>query len=278
MFRRLFKRTPRAIAIPDMLWPKVAKSLPWFARLSEHEQQHLRLLVSQFLKQKTITPAFGMTFTDDMRISIAAQACLPILKLDLSYYSGWQEVIVYPGEFIVPRSEMDDDGVVHEYFDTIAGEAWDGGPVILSWNNSDLSLFNPSFNIVIHEFAHKIDLRNGAADGMPPLSPRWHRRINYAYWQRIMRNNFEDFSTRVQLIERSLPAHIDPTSEQAAPYYADLPLDAYAAESISEFFAICSEAFFITPTQLHHGYPHVYDLLAQFYRQDPLMRLITPTP
>ena len=273
MFKRLFKRTTRSLQIPDHLWFEVVKYLPWFSRLSDSEQQRLRALASHFLASKAITPAVGMTLTDEMRISIATQACLPILELDLTYYKGWQEIVVYPGEFIVPREEMDEDGVVHEYFDTIAGEAWDSGPVVLSWNISDVSILNPSFNIVIHEFAHKIDLRNGVADGMPPLSRQLHPNLNYVYWQRVMQDSFEDFSTRVKIIERSIPAHIDPASVQADPYYADLPLDVYAAENISEFFAICSESFFITPTQLQHGYPRVYDLLAQFYRQDTLTRL-----
>lgn len=275
MFKVPFRRTQRDHSIPDNLWTQVIKYLPWFSRLKLNEQKRLRSLTGEFLAIKTIQAAPGLLLTDEIRISIATQACLLILELDLNYYKGWEEIIVYPGEFVVPREEPDEPDVIHEYLDIIAGEAWDHGPVILSWNVSDISVLNPSFNIVIHEFAHKIDLRNGAADGIPPFSRILHPHLNATLWQEIIHDSYEDFVAQVEKIERSIPIYINPHSEQASPYYQSLPMDSYAAEDTSEFFSVCSEAFFITPTTLQHGYPHVYKLLAQFYRQDPLAQTST---
>ena len=103
-----------------------------------------------------------------MRVAIAAQACLPILELGLDWYAGWTGIVVYPGDFRVRRTETDEDGVVHEWDDELAGEAMPGGPVVLSW---DAAANDPQINVVIHEFAHKLDMLNGAADGVPPLHP-----------------------------------------------------------------------------------------------------------
>jgi len=275
MLNKLFKRSARVVRIPDALWLQVVRHLPWYSWLEEEEKLRIRELTGQFLARKAISAAGGMELSDEIRVSIAAQACLPILHLGLDYYSGWQEVIIYPNEFLVYNESMDDDGVVHEYFDLLAGEAWHSGPVVLAWNSSDLSALNPAFNVVIHEFAHKIDLRNGAADGVPLLKPRLHPTLTVRDWLTHIHNCYTDFRQRVEVIENSIPPEIDPDSEQADPYYEALPLDAYAAEDISEFFAICSETFFTVPAQLQHNYPVMYQLLAQFYRQDPIARMTT---
>ncbi|TAK89435.1 MAG: zinc-dependent peptidase [Burkholderiaceae bacterium] len=275
MLKKIFKRAPRTVSIPDTLWLQVVRQLPWYTWLQTAEQIQLRALTGQFLARKSISAAGGMQLTDTIRVSIATQACLPVLHLGLEYYQGWQEIIVYPGEFVVHSEETDEAGVVHEYFDLLAGEAWHSGPVVLSWDASDLGVLNPGFNVVLHEFAHKLDLRNGAADGVPLLKRTLHPGLSRKHWITNIQSCYADFKTRVEVIENSIPPDIDPTSEQADPYYEDLPLDAYAAEDISEFFAVCSEIFFMTPSQLLHNYPVMYQLLAEFYLQDPIARMRT---
>ena len=196
-----------------------------------------------FLAEKEFTGAHGLDVTDDMRVSIAAQACLPILELGLDWYGGWRGIVVYPGDFRVRRTEVDEDGVVHEWDDELAGEAMPGGPVVLSW---DAAAHDPLINVVIHEFAHKLDMLNGTADGVPPL----HAGMNRAAWVQAFEDAYEGFCDAV---EREKDTWLDP----------------YAAEHVSEFFAVISEAFFREPGETNRRYPDVYEQLRLFYRQDP---------
>jgi Mlc titration factor MtfA (ptsG expression regulator) len=176
-------------------------------------------------------------------VAIAAQACVPILELGLDWYRGWTGIVVYPGDFRVRRSEMDEDGVVHEWDDELAGEAMPGGPVVISW---DAAAHDSYINVVIHEFAHKLDMLDGVADGMPPLHPGMDRRA----WKRIFDEAYEGFCDAVE-------------------HGRDTWLDPYAAEHPSEFFAVISEAFFEDPAETRRRYPDVYHQLELFYRQDP---------
>src|SRR4051794_4465792 len=137
----------------------------------------LRQMALLFLAEKEFTGVHELDVTDEMRVAIAAQACLPVLELGLDWYSGWRGVIVYPGDFRVRRKEMDEHGVVHEWDDELAGEAMPGGPVVLSW---DAAAHDPLMNVVIHEFAHKLDMLNGAVDGTPPL----HAGMDRKAWKR----------------------------------------------------------------------------------------------
>ena len=161
---------------------------------------------------------------------------------------------------------MDEAGVIHLTNDPMAGEAWLGGPVILSYEDvalaADEALRVAGYNVVIHEFAHKLDMRNGEPNGFPPL----HAEMSVAAWKRAFTSGYEDFCRRVETAER-LPER---RMEEALD---ELPIDPYAAESPSEFFAVGSEAFFETPELLAAAYPAIYEQLRLFYRQDPLARL-----
>ena len=156
--------------IDDALWTRATAGLAFLPRTEK-----LRELVLLFLAEKEFAGAHGLDVNDEMRISVAAQACLPILELGLDWYGGWRGIVLYPGDFRVRRTEVDEDGVVHEWDDELAGEAMPGGPVVLSW---DALARDPSINVVIHEFAHKLDMLNGTADGVPPL----HARKDRAAW------------------------------------------------------------------------------------------------
>ncbi len=222
---------------------------PFTRALSAEERTRLRERVILFLHEKSIVGAGGLVVRDEMRMSIAAQACMLILNLDLEYYRGWVEIIVYPDEFVAEYDYVDEDGIAHHVEAPMTGESWLEGPVILSWADAELRGEDPGYNVVIHEFAHKLDMLNGDANGFPPLHPGMDREA----WPRDFGAAYENFCGRVA---RGDPSAIDP----------------YAAEHPAEFFAVLSEAFFETPAAVRAEYRDVYRQLAAFYRQDPAAR------
>lgn len=232
--------------IPDALWDSATAPLASLRHLGPRETARLRDLALLFLAEKQFTGTHAIVVTDRMRVSIAAQACLPILELGLDWYSGWTGIVLYPGDFRVRRSEVDEQGVVHQWEDDLAGEAMPGGPVVLSW---DAAAHGEGINVVIHEFAHKLDMANGEADGYPPLHPGMDRQA----WKAAFEEAYEGFC---DALERDRPTWLDP----------------YAAEHPAEFFAVISEAFFQDPLETRRRYPDVYGQLALFYRQDPAAR------
>jgi len=273
MLRTLWSRFAGSgtVALPDDLWEAAVTSLPFVARISAEDQVRLRKLTGQLLATKEMAGAAGLELSAEIQLNIAVQACLPVLNLGLDWYRGWTSIVVYPGEFLVPRSLTDDDGVVHEYTEPIAGEAWDGGPLLLSWEDTQAAGTSDgeAYSVVIHEFAHKIDLLNGDADGVPPFSAALHPGLDARLWRDTLADAYARFVAELEIIERELPRDIDPESSAADPYYSHLPLDAYAAQDEGEFFAVSSEAFFVEPVRLERAFPHWYALLAAFFRQDP---------
>lgn len=261
-------RPARRVAIDDALWRTTLQALPFVARLATDDRGRLRELAQRFLADKQMSAAGELELTADMQVNIAAQACLPVLELGLRWYDGWTSIVVYPDEFLVPREVTDEAGVVHEYVEPIAGEAWDGGPLLLSW--ADVQQRDGGYNVVIHEFTHKLDMLNGDADGLPPFDRRLHAALSPAHWRRVLDDAFERLNAELDLIEAELPADVDPDSPQADAYYGRLPLDPYAATNPGEFFAVSSEAFFVAPDRLRAAFPEWYALLAAFFRQQPL--------
>ena len=159
------KRTLRRYVLDEALWQHVTRGLPFLHGLTDAEWQRLKDYAVLFLDEKEMSGARGFIPGDAVRLSIAVQACLPILHLGLDAYQGWIGIVIYPGEFKVRREEMDASGVVHEYDDALSGEAWRGGPVILSWE--DIKLGAAGYNVVIHEFAHKLHMVRGDMDDFP---------------------------------------------------------------------------------------------------------------
>lgn len=230
--------------IPAPLWDEVEAGLPFLGHLTPDERTHLRQLAREFIADKEWSSARGLQLTPRIQLTIALQACLLILHLGLDWYAGWVGLVVYPGDFVIPRQLIDEDGIVHEFDDEVMGEAWRGGPVLISWFERPED--SQGINVVIHEFAHKLDMKSGEADGMPPL----HAGMSKRRWIAVMSAAFEDFQQRVDSGE-------------------DTPLDPYGAELPTEFFAVASEAFFECPQMLSNEYPEVYEQLGLFYRQDP---------
>jgi len=245
-FLRKWRRARRlaAIRVPPGLWARVEARLPFLDYLESADRLALRELARAFLAEKQFHGAQGLALTDEIMLTVAMQACLPILHIGLDAYRGWVGVVVYPGDFVIPRHEMDEDGVVHEYHDEVLGEAWEGGPVLVSWHGrADAPA---GVNVVIHEFAHKLDMANGEVDGLPALPPGMSR----VAWARDFGEAYERFC-------------------RAVDAGAETVLDPYGAEHPAEFFAVVSEAFFETPALVAQEYPAVYAQLCNFYRLDP---------
>ena len=246
------QRVLRTAALPDDLWNRAVDALPFLDIYDDDERSRLRDLVVLFLSAKGIAGTHGHEVTPLQRTIIAVQACVLVLNLDLALYDDFESVVVFPGEF-VPGGEWEDEaGVVHRHDDPLAGEAMPGGPVLLSWPDVEASADweAAGMNLVIHEFAHKIDMRDGRANGCPPLPPD----LPAAQWQRTLAAAYEHFCARVERDE-------------------DTDIDPYAAEDPGEFFAVLSEVFFADPLLLRSEYPDVYGQFARFYRQDPANRL-----
>lgn len=234
----------------EATWRRAWEALPLLDGMPPDDARRLRELASLFLLEKTLEPVQGMRLEPWMAQEIALQACLPILNLGLDWYAGWYAVIVYPDTFVTELEAEDDTGLVHRYREARSGEAWERGPLILSWADADEGRQYDGWNVILHEAAHKLDSLDGGANGKPPL----HREMRVDEWSRDFHAAYED-------LERRVAAGEEP------------PLDDYALESPAEFFAIASEAFFEAPDLLRDAYPAVYRQLSLFYRQDPLVRL-----
>ncbi len=206
-------------------------------------------MASRFLRQKVINGAGGLEPTPWMAVVVAAQACVPVLALGLRWYRGWREILLYPQRFLVQENWQGEDGVVHQGEEWHIGEAWEQGLLILSWSEIDPDGEQPEshgLNVVIHEFAHKIDAANGHADGYPPL----HRDMNTPEWTKVFTHHYNNL---VREVEAGHETDIDP----------------YAATHPAEFFAVLSEYFFCDPPWLASRYPDLYQLLCRFYQQEP---------
>jgi len=242
---RILKRS----ALDAAQWRTVLERYPFTRALSADERARLRDKVVLFLHEKSISGAGGLVVHDEMRLCIAAQACMLVLNLDFECYRGWVEVIIYPDEFVAKYEYLDEDGIAHQVEEPMTGESWLAGPVILSWADAELREGEPAYNVVIHEFAHKLDMLNGDANGFPPLNAGMSREA----WAQAFTQAYKDLCRRVEVGE-------------------DTDIDPYATEAPAEFFAVVSEAFFEMPDIVRQTYPAVYAQLVEFYRQDPASR------
>jgi Mlc titration factor MtfA (ptsG expression regulator) len=253
-------------AIPDALWKRTLVRYPFLQRKDEADRQELRRLTSLFLDRKEFSTAGGLRLTDAMAVAISAQACLPVLRLGLDRYDGFVGIVVHPDAVVAKREVVDEDGVLHAYDEVLAGEAMEGGPVMLSWPDvrqggrlSTSTSTGPDkgaevggdngrgYNVVIHEFAHVLDMAHGGANGMPALPADLPR----ALWSGTMDQELHSLRARVEA------GH-------------DTVLDPYGAAGPEEFFAVASEAFFVTPAGMQTEHPALYGLFCRYYRQDPV--------
>ncbi|WP_119156891.1 zinc-dependent peptidase [Caldimonas tepidiphila] len=235
-------------AIPEPLWQLTLARFPFLNWRDEADMLELRRLSTLFLDRKEFQGAGGFEVSDEAAVAVAAQACLPVLKLGIELYDGFVGIVMHADEVLARREVVDEDGVVHQYEERLAGEAMDGGPVMLSWR--DVCEAGDSaglgYNVVVHEFAHVLDLLDGEADGMPPLPTQAQREA----WAGTIDAAYERFCEEV---DAGLDTFLDP----------------YGAEGIDEFFAVASESFFVSPRGFAREHPELYRLLAGYFRQDP---------
>ena len=246
-FQYLLKR----YAIKHHLWEDSTKNIALLRGLDTIEKTRLRELSSIFLHQKAFT-GIGINLTQKMQIVVAAQACLPVLNLGIDRLDGWTEIIIYPRAFCISRDERDENGIVHHKENILSGEAWSRGPLILSWEDieQDLQIIHPGHNVIIHEIAHKLDMLNGKANGMPPL----HLDMQPKQWTAAFTAAYQQLNKRLQ-------------------HHHRVCVNPYAATSPAEFFAVISEYFFAAPEILYTHFPAVYQQLQMYYRQDTRRQL-----
>lgn len=223
------------------------RHVPLVARLPARQQLRLKGLMQVFLAEKPIIGCRGLRVTDEMRVTVAALACLPLLGAARGLYPELRQVLLYPTAFIVDRP-VNDGGVLSDQRRALAGESWSQGQVLLAWDEVQRGAATPGdgHNVVIHEFAHQLDQAGGPANGAPALPTA----EAYRRWSTVMHNEFDALRGRLARGEPGL-------------------IDAYGATDPAEFFAVVSELFFERPVELAAGHPALYAELRGYYRLDP---------
>lgn len=250
--------------IPEALWQHTLASYPFLQLDAADDAEQLRRLARLFLDAKEFHGARGFVVSDEVAVAVAAQACLPVLRLGLAPYDSFVGIVMHADEVVAQRQLMDEDGVVHEYHEVLAGEAMVDGPVMLSWQDvrrgradapltadRDCDQGAPAggiYNVVIHEFAHVLDMGDGVADGVPPMTGAARKA-----WLQVLMPEWDRFCERVACGHDTL-------------------LDPYGAEAPEEFFAVAAEAFFVAPRALKEEQPALYRLFASYFQQDPAQR------
>jgi Mlc titration factor MtfA (ptsG expression regulator) len=236
------RRTPPPDIDPAR-WRQASAGLPWLRAIDADRDARLRVLVAAFLHRKQVTPLHGLVLNEVQRMRLAMLCCLPLLEFGQEGLHGWSQLLVYPDAFRVQRSHQDAHGVLHEWDDELIGEAWEHGPVILSWADVRADIAGPGegYCVVAHEMAHKLDFLDGAMDGTPPLPRDWQRQ-----WASDFQRAYDRLCTEVDAGR-------------------DTAIDAYAAESPEEFFAVCSEYHFSDAATLRGAMPEVAAHLERFY-------------
>jgi Mlc titration factor MtfA (ptsG expression regulator) len=239
----------------------VRQRVPQVARLPTDLQLQLKRHMQVFLAEKRFVGCAGLVITDEVRVSIAAQACLLLLNRRTDYFARLREILVYPGSFVVDSVRGDASGVLHQRREARAGESWTQGQVVLSWDDALDGAVRPDDgrNLVIHEFAHQLDQEKGHANGAPWISGA----VGRIRWARVLGEAFE----RAQGEARTAAAERE-SMGAAEPLAAPL-IDPYGLTDPAEFFAVVSEVFFERPRALADQYPRLYQAFRSLYRVDP---------
>jgi MtfA peptidase len=238
----------RAQPFPDEWKEILDRDVAYVATLSEADRAELEGLVQVFLAEKNLEGCGGLELTDEIRVTIAAQACLLLLHRETDIYPALDTVLVYPHAYRA-TGHTHDGPVVIESDDARLGESWTRGVVVLAWDHVSSSARHlGGDNVVLHEFAHQLDAEDGSMDGAPDLGSR----ARFASWARVLGEEYAELANRL---------HAGRPSD----------IDAYGATSPPEFFAVVTEMFFEKPQQMRKRHPELYAELAAFYRQDPAL-------
>jgi len=229
---------------------------PMYSRLPPADRRELEGHIHVFLAEKQFEGCGGQEINDEVRVLIAAQACLLLLHRDTDYYPRLRSILVYPSSYIAKTWHWEKNGTITEGDQARWGESWAHGTVVLAWDGTIAGAveLNKSRNLVLHEFAHQLDEEDGIADGAPLLdgSSLWQTHRRYQTWARVLSAEFQQL-------------------RHAAEDGRETVLDTYGAQNPAEFFAVATECFFENPARLKERHPALYDELKEFYRQDPLL-------
>jgi Mlc titration factor MtfA (ptsG expression regulator) len=237
--------------VPALPWEE-ALAIPVLAALTPVEQQKLIRLAERFLQQKRLVALQGFELDELKSTRIALLFCLPVMELGLEWLDGFHEILLYPAPFVVDDEWEDDIGLVHNQRVVQSGQSWQQGPIVLNWLDVQDSFDASGFNLIIHEVAHKLDMRNGdRASGVPLIALR-----DVAAWEHDLHAAMSNIQDEIDLV-----------GENAAS------IDAYAATEPAECFAVLSEYFFSAPELFAPRFPSLYQRFRMFYGQDPLQRL-----
>ena len=234
--------------IPDDWRILIKKNIPIYNRLPETLKQQLHKLINVFLDEKRFIGCGGLEITDEIKVTIAAQACMLLLNRKTNFYPKLKTIYVYPHTYVA-KSLQNDGGLIVEGKSVRLGESWQNGPVVLAWDSITGGARNiqDGRNVVFHEFAHQLDQEDGDADGAPILE----NRSCYRSWATVLGEEYERLRSKTQGRRRSV-------------------LNKYGATNPAEFFAVATEAFFEKPRQMHKRSPELYEELKNYYKLDPL--------
>ncbi len=253
VFRVLFwpdirLRRIRAGQFPGSWRETVQRRLPFYQNMPRELQEELLNLIKVFLHDKRFVGCAGQFIDDEIRVTVAAQACLLLLNRATDYYEHLESILIYPSTFAVTREVHDDLGLVSTEHTLLLGESWNQGKVVLAWDSVEQGVRNlyDGHNVVLHEFAHQLDHASGASNGAPLLKTRGA----YQSWAHVLSKEFEELQQDVQYGKQSL-------------------LDHYGATNPAEFFAVATETFFERPEQMRQGHRELYNELMKFYQVDP---------
>lgn len=237
----------RTAPFPEDYRAIILRNVPYVSTLSEDDQRELEALVQVFLAEKSFEGCGGLTMTDEIRLTIAAQACLLLLHRETDMYPELDSIVVYPHAYRA-TAQRREGAVVIESDDVRLGESWSLGTVVLAWDHVQRGArsFGDGHNVVLHEFAHQLDAEDGSVDGAPDLGSR----ARYVEWAKVLGDEFKELADRI---------HAGRSSD----------IDAYGATSPPEFFAVVTEMFFEQPVKLQRRHPELYEELRLFYKQDP---------
>lgn len=256
--RRRRRRRIRERPFPDEWCRTLRTNVPAYARLTPDQRRHAQGLIKVFLAEKRFEGAGGLEITDEIRVTIAAQACMLLLGLDIDQpYPGLRTVIVYPKAYFATSRNVGPGGIVTESVMARSGESWNnqtgwgyatGGPVVLAWDEVVKGAMDPTsgHNVVLHEFAHQLDGLATGMDGAPPLPSR----SRYTTWAKVLTDEFKRLRRDIALRQ--------PTE-----------LRAYGATSPPEFFAVATEAYFEKPERLKERHPDLFEELREFFGWTP---------